>query len=342
VPIKLANNFFEHLGRANQMYSNEIAALNETLLTYANPGTIDYSNQAKADYLGLINAVKTDSVVKALSYFDRDYMVNHELYRNMFGVKHDVCLGNLQMLYNVKTRKFYPVVRSEGDLNSITFNYGTFLPSYNEYKFGNKKTDIYAHLFRIINQDPHFRIAKLNRQYELLKTLDTLKIELQAAYEKHAEAFMYDANDYYSIREKKLLFPKQLNTLFTNLELMKNALDNAILYTNCIRDGDSIIFEFMADSEIPIKIDSMQVYYKGQSKKTYAVTSKLPHDNLTICSYDPNLNLIPTKKHMIFSCSDSLTIDKVIVFARNYITGSKLELNKNNVGYVELDSPDRK
>jgi len=345
--IKLKDNWIEHSPQAANFGLNEIADIE--------PLAHRKKKEILQRYRELIRAVEAKNASLLADFFDLDYMARYEAYRNLFGACHDINGENLKMIYLPDSNHFYPVMRSEGDLNPIAMSGGSTIESYHTYKFLDIEKDAYTRMFLLLHQRKDFRLLKYKYLHRLSKDFPELYDAFWEGNDSLYKAFRYDSKDYHSVREKRVILASYLPTLKSNMELLDKWMNVSVCYVNIIEDTGRITIEVIPDTETPIDFTKFKIKFKKDFRETDAVVEFYDEDrafagrSIVKCSGEIELQdviniqtIMPeiedmhlkktTFKYIIkIEGEKKLEVQDFSISAKNYITGKTLTGDRLNV-----------
>ena len=344
--IKLKDNWIENAPAAGNFALQEISGLKKIKQSD--------SPEILNRYAGLSEAVDSCNWQSVLSYFDLDYMAKYEAYRCLFGVCHDVMWENLKLIYKYNDRRFYPVIRVEGDLNRISFTDGSLLTSYNSCRFLNLDKDVLMRAFIIMENSPDFRQRKFKALSEIIEHFPVWEQNLTQEMLKYENAVLYDPNDAHSVREKQYLFSRYFDIFRNNLNCIKQQLNMTPCYINLFSEKDKIKIEVIPDTEVPLKfrkfslnLDSLTLkvnkFYISGNNLAQAALIADEAGKIDIAKYLNQDNTMPyfnnkgklQKKISTFFISisrdDQPTLESFAITMDNAATGESLPENLVNI-----------
>jgi len=269
----------------------------------------------------LFKTIKNRQINNLPEFFNLDYLARFDAYREFFGVNHNTTGDNLAMFYSPQDRKFYPIVRSEGDLNRLSLEAGTTLKSFNDYDPHLEEQYNYPRLFLLLHHLPQFRILKYKYLNQIISDFPQLKKEFDEIYDKYADVFIYDTTDETSISRKKSLFKKYRNIINNNFNLIKRQLEFAQIAINVINQGRTVTVEIVPDSVMPVAFNSFELEFENLSE-TMDVTSEI-NQNIIITKFSNDFNLIPATYSYTFNVSSP--VSSINLKAKNNITAKSIE-----------------
>ena len=291
----------------------DLEIANADLLTPDDPATLYRLNQ-------FYQAIKNRDMTKISGFIDLDYWARYDAYRELLAVDHDTSGANLIMLFSPDDQKFYPVVRSESDLNQLSISDGTTLKSFNNYDPHLAEQYDYPRIFLLLNRDQEFRFLKYRYLYQLISQAARWKQEFQAIYDQQTPVFLYDTSDEASVWEKQKIFRGYRQTLDHNFNLIKQELAFAQAAVNVINEGNRVTVEIIPDAVTPIDFDYITLKFADWPSQNIAATI---NQKLIMAEINQEFKLVPT----IYKFSFNLpAVTAVEVKARNKITGEPINL----------------
>lgn len=350
--IKLKDNWIEHMPVAGNFAMNEISGIE--------PLAHRQEKEVLQRYRELIRAVNEKNAGKLVGFLDLDYMARYEAYRNLFGVCHDICGENLKIFYLPDSNRFYPIMRSEGDLNPIAISGGSTIESYHTYKFLDLEKDANARMFLLLHQHKDFRLLKYQYLHRLSKDFPELYDAFLDDYDSLYNAFRYDAKDHYSVREKRVILANYLPTLKSNMELIDKWLNFSVCYVNIIEGDGRITIEIIPDTELPLEFTKFNLKFKKPFPETDAIVDFYDEDrafagrSIIKCSGEIELHDLINRQTIIAEIED-MQLKKTIfrytirivgigkpelkdfnISVKNYITGQTLTGDRLNVAVSKM------
>ena len=265
-------------------------------------------------------AIKSKDINQIIRFIDLDYLARYDAYRELLGIDHDIAGDNLIFIYQPENQKFYPLVRSEGDLNKLYLQGGTTLKSFNQYNPHLKDQYDYPRLFLLLHQNPRFRQLKYQYLNQLLQDYNQLTIEFQEIYDQYAKAYLYDTSDEVSVSYKKKLFNSYLSTINHNQKLIKAQLEFAQIAVNIINHSGVITIEIIPDAVVPIEFTQLELQFETQPSIDI---THLVSQNIIMAKYSHDYDLLPTT--FSYTIPVSAPISSLSLKAKNQITDQNID-----------------
>ena len=200
-------------------------------------------------------AIQARDFKQISQFIDLDYWARYDAFRELLAIDHDTSGANFIMFYLSQDQKFYPVARSEGDLNPLAVSNGNTLASFNNYDPHLAEQFDYPRIFLLLNLAPQFRILKYHYLNQLVNKSAELNQAFQSVYEQYESVFLYDTSDEASVWEKQRRFNGYLQTISANLNLIKQELTFAQVAINVVNQKNIATIEIIPDSLMPVQFD---------------------------------------------------------------------------------------
>ncbi|MFC1626933.1 CotH kinase family protein [Patescibacteria group bacterium] len=290
-------------------------------LEIANIAPFDKPNPSALFRLNqLFKTIKNQNVDDLSQFFDLDYLARFDAYREFFGVNHNTTGDNLAMFYSALDDKFYPIVRSEGDLNKLIIQDGTTLKSFNNYDSHIAQQYNYPRLFLLLHRLPQFRVLKYQYLNQLISNYPQLKKDFDDIYDQYADVFIYDTADEASVRHKKSLLKRYQSVIDHNYSLIKQQLEFAQVAINIINQLAQATIEIVPDSVMPIAFDSFELVFANN--QSMDITNTINQKTI-MAGFSDDFNLIPTTYSYTLNLPSQVA--SLNVKAKNNITGEPIE-----------------
>ena len=264
-------------------------------------------------------AIKSSDLNQITPFLDLGYLARYNAYRELLAIDHDTAGDNLIFLFNPQTQKFYPIVRSEGDLNQLYFQGGTTLKSFNQYNPHLEEQYDYPRLFLLLHQNSQFRQLKYQYLNQLVEDYDQLAVEFQDIYQNLGQAYLYDTTDEVSTKHKKKLFQSYLNKINHNQKLIKTQLEFAQIAVNVINQGRTVTIEIIPDAVIPVEFTQFKL--ELASGLSQDITNII-NQKLIMASYSQDYDLLSTT--FSYSIPVISPVTSINVKAQNQITKQEI------------------
>lgn len=294
----------------------------------------------------LFEGIKQNNLEEIAKYVDIDYMARYDAYREFLGVDHDVAGDNLKLIFLPEANKFYPIVRSEGDINPLAIEKGTTLLSFNHYDSHIASAYDYPRIFLLLHHNDQFRKLKYQYLNQLVNQFLEINKENQSIFNQYADMFIYDVRDDDSIRFKKKLIRGFLETIQSNKNLIQKQFSFGSVFINIVNNQNSTIIEILPDSVAPIeflkfqlKLDNdfigREVNISVNDSKNRLVKAEnlilndnqdikaLINSNIIFPKFNEDMSLMPTT--YIYTITPAINLQAVDVLPINATTGLSIE-----------------
>lgn len=265
-------------------------------------------------------AVKNKDYKTIATMIDLDYWARYDAYRQVLGINHDAVGSNLIMIFQPDTKLFFPVVRSEGDINQLVIEGGSSLKSYNNYDPHLIEQYDYPRIFLILNKQPEFRRLKYGYLKEIINQNNNLKNNFNEINDRYGRLFIYDTSDEVSAWQKRKMFQGFIDTIDNNLKIIEQELTFAQLAVNVINHSGQVTIEIIPDSLMPIGFDSFILELADGSRRE---VSDIINQKDILAEYSYDFDLLPTT--VSFTLPMAIPVKSVNVRAKNLITGETVE-----------------
>ncbi len=248
------------------------------------PITLYYTDQ-------FYKAIQSQDVAQIINFIDLDAFARYEAYREFLGIDHDAAGDNQIFYFSPKVKKFFPIVRNEGNLLRIQLEGGTTIKSYNSYNSHLAEQYDYPRLFLILHQNSEFRQLKYKYLWQLVFNYSKLKNNFQNIYNQYANDYIYDTTDEASARYKKIVINGFLTAIDNNYNLIKQQLEFNQLAVSLVNQPSIASIEIIPDAVVPIKITHFILEFESLSPIDIANTF---NQQLILASYSQDYDLLPT------------------------------------------------
>ncbi|MEK7622369.1 MAG: CotH kinase family protein [Patescibacteria group bacterium] len=265
-------------------------------------------------------AIQARDFKQISQFIDLDYWARYDAFRELLAIDHDTSGANFIMFYLSQDQKFYPVARSEGDLNPLAVSNGNTLASFNNYDPHLAEQFDYPRIFLLLNLAPQFRILKYHYLNQLVNKSAELNQAFQSVYEQYESVFLYDTSDEASVWEKQRRFNGYLQTISANLNLIKQELTFAQVAINVVNQKNIATIEIIPDSLMPVQFDLFELEFgQGQAEDV----AKIINQKIIMATINQQLAVIPTTFTFSFPVKQPVTSLKLK--AKNQITGFPID-----------------
>jgi len=296
--------------------------------------------------------LEANNTKSLLELFNIDYIARFEALRNILGINHDVAGDNLNMYYSLTDGKFYPIIRSEGDIHPIEIKNGTSMQSFNKlYKDFDPTIE---NLYKAFHDSSKFRLLKLKYINNIINNFPEIEKKLVFQYNSLSPSFILDPHDHHNIQYKSRLSRMSLQVIKKNISTLRQQISSFFLFANLMTQPKELIIEVIPDGVTNAKFSNFTIELQKKSSITNILCSINGKENdlntqmkiketkrlnvsdifnqfNLIPSFNEDFSLVRTKFICKFKMDKTPHIEGYTIEMKNILTDKQVEPKNINV-----------
>lgn len=262
--IKQSDNWLEDLRTYRKITGYEVDSLGTTWgLSHNTPfvgeiSNLDMGDDLEFSRLAIYEYMKIyENSDDFLEMIDLDQFASYYAGLMIFGNSHSFAGDNFKMVYDGTSRKFIPIFDCDGGTGELRGGVEKQIGYYDFKKY---------RMAEMLVLNDEFRMLRNEKLYQIVSD-EKINQKIHNIIDKNRHLFLYDPLS--RAREVKYESWKANNLFENNINLLKNTIEYATLYTNVVQKSDRILVEIIPDTFSGIQFLEGQIKMGGYILNDY-------------------------------------------------------------------------